>query len=127
MQINPIDYVLVVDDSASMVKIVSNIIAKLGYKNIDTASCGAEALQKIRQTSYKLILSDWNMEPMTGLEFLQNVRKTPNAPTASDVKFMLITAESKPENIIAAKQAGVSGYVVKPFTADTLKAKIEAL
>ena len=127
MQINPIDYVLVVDDSASMVKIVSNIIAKLGYKNIDTASCGAEALQKIRQTSYKLILSDWNMEPMTGLEFLQNVRKTPNAPTASDVKFKLITAESKPENIIAAKQAGVSGYVVKPFTADTLKAKIEAL
>ncbi|MCB9989982.1 MAG: response regulator [Rhodospirillales bacterium] len=127
MKINPLDFVLVVDDSASMVRIVANIITKVGYKNIDTANSGNEGLSLVRNTSYKLILSDWNMEPMTGLQLLQSVRKMQGAPTANDVPFVLITAESKPENIIAAKQAGVSGYIVKPFTAETLLEKIEGL
>ena len=127
MQVNPLDFVLVVDDSTSMVKIVSNIAEKLGYKNIDKAYSGLEALKMCHANKYNLILSDWNMEPMTGIEFLKRVRKLEGVPTDSDVKFVLITAESKPENIIAAKEANVSGYIVKPFSADTLKEKIEAL
>lgn len=127
MKINPLDFVLVVDDSSSMVRIISGIVNKLGYKNIDTAASGADALKKARHTSYKLILSDWNMENMSGIEFLKHIRTLQGAPTNHDVPFVLITAEAKPENVIAAKQSGVSGYIVKPFSADKLQKTIEAL
>lgn len=128
MKVNPLDFVLVVDDASSMVKIVVSLLTKIGYKNIDTASNGAEALKKVRETRYAVIFSDWNMQPMTGLELLQNVRGLKgNFPTSNSVPFVLITAESKPENIIAAKQANVNGYIVKPFTAETLAQKIETI
>lgn len=127
MKVNPLDFVLVVDDSSSMVKIISGIVHKLGYKNIDTAYSGADALKKAQQTSYKLILSDWNMENMSGIEFLRHVRALKNAPTNHDVPFVLITAEAKPENVVAAKQSGVSGYIVKPFSADKLHETIQRL
>ena len=127
MQVNPLDFILVVDDSASMVKIVSNIAEKLGYKNIDTAASGLEAMKKIQSTSYKLILSDWNMEPVTGIQLLRAVRQLKAGPTDANVPFILITAEVKPENIKAAVEAKVSGYVAKPFTAETLKEKIDAI
>lgn len=127
MKVNPLDFVLVVDDSSSMVKIISGIVNKLGYKNIDTAYSGADALKKAQQTSYKLILSDWNMENMSGIEFLRHIRALKGAPTNNDVPFVLITAEAKPENVVAAKQSGVSGYIVKPFSADKLNETIQRL
>jgi two-component system chemotaxis response regulator CheY len=127
MKVNPLDFVLVVDDSSSMVKIISGIVNKLGYKNIDTAYSGADALKKAQQTSYKLILSDWNMENMSGIEFLRHIRALKGAPTNHDVPFVLITAEAKPENVVAAKQSGVSGYIVKPFSADKLNETIQRL
>lgn len=127
MKINPLDYVLVIDDSTSMVRIISGIVAKLGYKHIDTASSGADGLKKARTTAYKLILSDWNMENMSGFELLGHIRKLEGAPTSHDVPFILITAEAKAENVIAAKKSGVSGYIVKPFSSERLQSVIESV
>lgn len=113
--------VLVVDDYKTMLKIVSNLLQQIGFQHIDTALDGGEALNKMRRDSYGLVISDWNMEPVTGLALLKEVRadrrlqKTP---------FIMVTAESKTENVIVAKQAGVNNYIVKPFTAETLKQKI---
>ena len=114
--------ILVVDDYQTMVRIIRNLLKQLGFDNVDEASDGSEALAKMRERKYGLIISDWNMQPMTGLQLLQEVRadgKLRNLP------FIMITAESKTENVIAAKQAGVSNYIVKPFNAETLKEKIE--
>ena len=116
--------VLVVDDYNTMIRIICNLLKQLGYQNIDNATDGATALAKFRAGRYGLVISDWNMEPMSGYDLLKEVR--------SDAKlgktpFIMITAESKTENVIAAKQAGVNNYIVKPFNADTLKHKIEAV
>ena len=113
--------VLVVDDYNTMIRIIRNLLKQLGFENIDDASDGSAALNKMRTKKYGLVISDWNMEPMTGIELLKLVRadeKLRNTP------FIMVTAESKPENVIAAKQAGVSNYVVKPFNAETLKGKL---
>jgi two-component system chemotaxis response regulator CheY len=116
--------VLVVDDYNTMIRIICNLLKQLGYQNIDNASDGATALAKLRAGRYGLVISDWNMEPMSGYDLLKEVRadaklgKTP---------FIMITAESKTENVIAAKRAGVSNYIVKPFNAQTLQAKIAAV
>lgn len=116
--------VLIVDDYKTMLRIIGNLLRQLGFEHIDEATDGESALTKLKQGQYDLILSDWNMEPMTGLDLLKNVRqeeKYKNTP------FILITAESKTENVVAAKQAGVSNYIVKPFNANTLKTKLTAV
>lgn len=113
--------ILVVDDFMTMRTIIEGILKQLGFSNIDTATNGEQALEKIRGKSYGLILSDWNMEPMSGLDLLKNVRGGVNT---KNIPLILITAESKPDNIIAAKKAGVSNYIVKPFNANTLKDKL---
>jgi two-component system chemotaxis response regulator CheY len=113
--------VLIVDDYKTMLRIIRNLLKQLGFNNVDEATDGSDALTKLRQKEYGLVISDWNMEPMTGLQLLREVRaddKLKNMP------FIMITAESKTENVIAAKEAGVSNYIVKPFNAATLKAKL---
>jgi two-component system chemotaxis response regulator CheY len=116
--------VLVVDDYNTMISIIRNLLKQLGFDNIDDASDGSEALNKMRGKKYGLVISDWNMEPMTGYDLLKEVRADPNLATTP---FIMITAESKTENVIAAKKAGVNNYIVKPFNAATLKTKIEAV
>tara|TARA_R110002072_G_scaffold44102_5_gene123689 strand:- start:2188 stop:2604 length:417 start_codon:yes stop_codon:yes gene_type:complete len=116
--------VLIVDDYKTMLRIIRNLLKQLGFNNVDEASDGAEALNKMRSKNYGIIISDWNMEPMTGYELLKEVRademlkKTP---------FIMVTAESKTDNVIAAKKAGVNNYIVKPFNAATLKQKLSSV
>lgn len=117
--------VLIVDDHKTMLRIVKNILAQIGIENVDEAMDGQEALGKLVQKKYDLIISDWNMMPMTGLQLLQYVR-TDQTYNHKTVPFIMVTAESKPENIMAAKQAGVDNYIVKPFNAETMEAKIKA-
>ena len=116
--------VLVVDDYSTMVRIIRNLLHQLGFEDVDDAPDGASALAKMRAKKYGLIISDWNMEPMTGYDLLCKVRANPELETTP---FIMVTAESKTENVIAAKKAGVNNYIVKPFNAQTLKAKIEAV
>jgi len=116
--------ILVVDDYSTMIRILCNLLKQLGYQNIDNANDGATALAKMRAKRYGLVISDWNMEPMSGYDLLKHVR----ADTAlATTPFIMITAESKTENVIAAKRAGVSNYIVKPFNAQTLQSKIAAV
>ncbi len=116
--------VLVVDDYQTMVRIISNLLKQIGFTNIDEASDGAQAYDKIKAGAYGLIISDWNMQPMTGFELLQKMKAD---PALADIPFIMVTAESKTDNVIAARKAGVSSYIVKPFNAQTLKAKIDAV
>lgn len=116
--------VLIVDDYKTMLRIIKNLLNQLGFENIDEATDGTMAYQMATEKQYGLIISDWNMEPMSGYEFLKKVRADEKIKTTP---FIMITAESKTENVIAAKQAGVSNYIVKPFNADTLKGKIEGV
>lgn len=124
MIVEPSLPILVVDDYMTMVRIIRNLLTQIGFSNIDEASSGAEALEKIQQKSYGLIISDWNMEPMTGFQLLQKVRENRDL---AEVPFIMVTAESKTENVIAARKAGVNHYIVKPFNATTLKAKIDSI
>ena len=119
--------VLVVDDYKSMIRIVRGLLNQLGFMNVDEAADGETALRMIREKPYGLVLSDWNMEPMSGLELLKKVRATSGNDNISKVPFIMVTAESKTENVIAAKQAGVNNYIVKPFNAETLKTKISSV
>ena len=116
--------VLVVDDYSTMVRIVRNLLKQLGFVDIDDAGDGKAALIKLRGRKYGLVISDWNMEPMTGYDLLKEVRAD---PTLARTPFIMVTAESKNDNVIAAKKAGVSNYIVKPFNAQTLKSKIDAV
>jgi two-component system, chemotaxis family, chemotaxis protein CheY len=116
--------ILVVDDYNTMVRIIRNLLRQLGFQDVDAAPDGSAALIKMRDRKYGLIISDWNMEPMTGYELLKQMRADPQLNTTP---FIMVTAESKTENVIAAKQAGVNNYIVKPFNADTLKHKIDAV
>ena len=113
--------VLIVDDYKTMLRIIRNLLKQIEFNNVDEASDGAEALGKLRGGSYGLVISDWNMQPMTGLELLQEVRQDTRLKSTP---FIMITAESKTENVVAARQAGVSNYIVKPFNAETLRDKI---
>jgi len=124
MALDPKMPVLVVDDYGTMVRIIRNLLRQLGFEDIDDAADGSSALEKMNAKRYGLVISDWNMEPMTGFDLLQRVRATPDIETTP---FIMVTAESKTENVIAAKKAGVNNYIVKPFNAQTLKAKIEAV
>ncbi|MBZ8131767.1 chemotaxis response regulator CheY [Afifella sp. IM 167] len=116
--------ILVVDDYKTMVRIIRNLLKQLGFEDVDDASDGTEALSKLRERAYGLVISDWNMEPMTGYDLLKEVRAD---GSFSDIPFIMVTAEAKSENVVAAKKAGVSNYIVKPFNAQTLKGKIEAV
>lgn len=116
--------ILIVDDYKTMLRIIGNLLKQLGFGNVDEASDGSEALTKLKGKDYDLIISDWNMEPMTGLELLKEVR---GDGKMAETPFIMITAESKTENVVAAKQAGVSNYIVKPFNAETLKTKLTAV
>ena len=124
MTVDPSMPVLVVDDYKTMIRIIRNLLKQLGFSNVDEASDGSSALNMMRQKDYGLVISDWNMEPMTGYELLREVRADDRL---SRTPFIMVTAESKTENVIAAKKAGVNNYIVKPFNAQTLKTKIEAV
>jgi two-component system, chemotaxis family, chemotaxis protein CheY len=113
-----------VDDYNTMVRIIRNLLKQIGFEHIDDASDGSSALAKMRTRKYGLVISDWNMEPMTGYALLQEVRADPDL---FGTPFIMVTAESKTENVVAAKKAGVSNYIVKPFNAQTLRSKIEAV
>tara|TARA_B100001989_G_scaffold252549_1_gene235021 strand:- start:6686 stop:7075 length:390 start_codon:yes stop_codon:yes gene_type:complete len=117
--------VLIVDDYTTMLRIIQNLLKQLGFKNIDEATDGSMALEKIQQKNYGLVISDWNMEPMTGYELLQKIRGS--SESYKNVPFIMVTAESKTENVVAAKKAGVNNYIVKPFNAETLKTKISSV
>ncbi|MEZ5669596.1 MAG: response regulator [Alphaproteobacteria bacterium] len=116
--------ILIVDDYKTMLRIIRNLLKQLGFNNVDEAIDGSSALTKLRQRDYGLVISDWNMEPMTGLQLLKEVRKDAKL---KETPFIMITAESKTENVIAAKEAGVSNYIVKPFNAATLKTKLTSV
>ncbi|MFL9877421.1 chemotaxis response regulator CheY [Herbaspirillum rhizosphaerae] len=112
---------LVVDDFSTMRRIVRNLLKELGYTNVDEAEDGVQALHKLRSDQFDFVVSDWNMPNMDGLTMLQEIRKD---PALSKLPVLMVTAEAKKENIVAAAQAGANGYVVKPFTAATLDEKL---
>lgn len=116
--------VLVVDDYQTMIRIIRNLLNQLGFKNIEEAKDGKQALEKLNAGKFGLVISDWNMEPMTGFELLLQVRASDKLKATP---FIMVTAESKTENVIAAKKAGVNNYIVKPFNAETLKGKLKAV
>jgi two-component system chemotaxis response regulator CheY len=116
--------ILIVDDYKTMLRIVRNLLNQLGFNNVDEATDGSTALQKLRERSFGLVISDWNMEPMTGLQLLKEVRADMKLKATP---FIMVTAESKTENVVAAKEAGVNNYIVKPFNAATLKQKIASV
>ena len=113
--------ILIVDDYKTMLRIIKNLLKQLGFDNVDEATDGGMAYTKLKEKKYGLVISDWNMEPVTGYELLKKVRAD---DMLKAMPFILVTAESKTENVIAAKQAGVNNYIVKPFNADTLKSKL---
>ena len=124
MALDPSMPVLVVDDYKTMIRIIRNLLKQLGFVNVDEASDGTAALNMMREKDYGLVISDWNMEPMTGYELLREVRADDHL---SRMPFIMVTAESKTDNVVAAKKAGVNNYIVKPFNAATLKSKIDAI
>lgn len=112
---------LVVDDFATMRRIVRNLLQDLGYKHIDEAEDGQDALNKLRTSNFDFVVSDWNMPNVDGLELLKTIRADADM---AKLPVLMVTAEAKKENIIAAAQAGANGYIVKPFTAVTLEEKL---
>ena len=116
--------ILIVDDYKTMLRIIRNLLKQLGFNTVEEATDGSSALQKLRDRDFGLIISDWNMEPMSGLQLLKEVRKDLKL---KELPFIMITVESKSENVIAAKEAGVSNYIVKPFNAATLKGKLNTV
>ncbi len=116
--------ILIVDDYKTMLRIIRNLLKQLGFENVDEATDGSAALQKLREKKYGLVISDWNMEPMTGIQLLREVRADARLKS---MPFIMITAEAKKENVMAARQAGVSNYIVKPFNAATLKQKMSSV
>jgi two-component system chemotaxis response regulator CheY len=116
--------ILIVDDYKTMLRVLRNFLLQLNFDNIEEATDGSMALQKLRQQDFGFVISDWNMEPMTGIQLLREVRADDKL---KHLPFIMITAESKSENVVAAKQAGVSNYIVKPFSAETLKSKMTSV
>ena len=116
--------ILVVDDFPTMRRIVRNLLKELGFENVDEAEDGQVALDKLRGGSFEFVVSDWNMPNLDGLEMLKQIRAD---PAMAKLPVLMVTAEAKKENIIAAAQAGANGYVVKPFTAATLDEKLSKI
>ncbi len=115
---------LVVDDFSTMRRILRNLLKELGYSNVDEAEDGHSALAKLRRDTFDFVISDWNMEGMDGLQLLTEIR---NDPALRELPVLMVTAEAKKENIIAAAQAGASGYIVKPFTSAVLDEKLQKI
>ena len=113
--------VLIVDDYKTMLRILRNLLKQLNFNNVEEAIDGTNALEVLATKDFGLVISDWNMEPMTGIQLLRHVRADDKL---KHLPFVMITAESKSENVIAAKEAGVSNYIVKPFNAETLRSKL---
>lgn len=116
--------VLIVDDYKTMLRIIRGLLNQLGFRNIDEALSGGQALEKLRAKEFGMVLSDWNMEPMNGIELLKEVRADQEL---KHIPFIMVTSESRTENVTAAKKAGVNNYIIKPFNAGTLKIKISAV
>lgn len=116
--------ILVVDDFSTMRRIVKNILKQLGYDNIEEAEDGAQAYAKLKNTKFDFVVSDWNMPNMDGLELLTKVRSDPDL---KDTPVLMVTAEAEKEMVITALKAGVSNYIVKPFTAEVMKEKMEKI
>ena len=116
--------ILIVDDFPTMRRIIKNLLKDLGFENVDEAEDGAMGLEKLRDGNFELVISDWNMPNMDGLALLQNIRADSNL---AKLPVLMITAEAKKDNIVAAAQAGANGYVVKPFTAATLEEKLNKI
>ena len=116
--------VLVVDDYQTMVRIIRNLLKQIGFEDVDDACDGQSALTRLKEKRYGLVISDWNMQPMSGYDLLKQVRAV---DATRETPFIMVTAESKTDNVIAARKAGVNNYIVKPFNAATLKTKIEAV
>ncbi len=116
--------VLIVDDYKTMLRIVKSLLKRVGFENVDEAADGTEAFNKMKEKKYGLVISDWNMEPVTGMDLLKQVR---GDGSMKDTPFIMITAESKAETVITTKEAGVCNYIVKPFNAKTLKQKLTAV
>ena len=116
--------ILIVDKNKTMLRLIRSLLNDFGYTNIDEANSGSAALEGLRDRKNNLIISDWNMEPMSGLDLLRQVRAEEEF---KQVRFIMVTAEAKIANVIAAKQAGVNNYIVKPFNAATLRAKVDAV
>jgi len=114
--------VLIVDDYKTMLRIIRNLLKQIEFNNVEEATDGADAMVKLRTGNFGLVISDWNMAPMSGLQLLQEMRADIRLKSTP---FIMVTAESKTENVVAARQAGVSSYIVKPFNAATLRDKIE--
>jgi two-component system, chemotaxis family, chemotaxis protein CheY len=114
--------VLVVDDSQTTVRVVRSLLARVGFKDIDDASNGMAALAKMTEKSYAIVIADWNMEPMSGYQLLKQVRADPQL---SATRVILMTAELNASHVIAAKKAGANNYILKPFTDEVLRTKIE--
>jgi two-component system chemotaxis response regulator CheY len=114
--------VLVVDDSQTTVRVVRSLLARIGFKDIDDASNGMTELAKMTEKPYGIVIADWNMEPMSGYELLKQVRRDPRLAAT---RYILMTAELNASNVIAAKKAGASNYILKPFTDEVLRSKIE--
>jgi two-component system, chemotaxis family, chemotaxis protein CheY len=123
----PVDFkmsILVVDDSSTMFRITRETLRKIGFDDVDEANGGNTALAKMRTKRYDLVISDWNMEPMTGYDLLKQVRAD---PLLGQVPFIMVTGSAQVENVMAAKKAGVNNFIVKPFDALTMKKKIDAV
>jgi len=118
------DPILIVDDYSRMLRIIRGLLRQLGYEEVEEAADGASALDKLRQRRFRLVISDWNMEPMSGLELLRSIRADPELAA---LPFIMVTAESREAKIAEAVEAGVSGYIVKPFGAEALSAEIRAI
>jgi len=116
--------ILVVDDFSTMRRIIGGVLKKLGFRNIEEAEDGSIALAKLKQSDYQFIISDWNMPNMPGIDLLKAVRADARL---KDIPFLMVTAEAKKDEVSAALEAGVTGYVVKPFTPDSLESKISSI
>ena len=116
--------ILVVDDFSTMRRIVKNLLRELGFTNMDEADDGQTALPKLKAGGYDFLVTDWNMPGMTGIELLKAVRANPDT---ANMPVLMVTAEQKREQIIEAAQAGVNGYIIKPFTAGTLEEKLKKI
>lgn len=113
--------ILVVDDYATMLRIIRSLLRQLGFTDVEEATDGTSALAKLRQRRFGLVISDWNMQPVSGLDLLREVR---GDPELAHLPFIMITVQNRTESVVAAKEAGVTSYIVKPFDAETLRSKI---
>jgi two-component system, chemotaxis family, chemotaxis protein CheY len=116
--------ILVVDDFSTMRRIVKNLLKQIGFENIEEAEDGQHAFSKLKNEKFDFVVSDWNMPNMTGIELLISVRSD---PALKDLPFLMVTAEAEKEKVVAAIKAGVNNYVIKPFTAEILKEKMDKI